>query len=349
MTRSLKSILIVTLLGLAPASFAADPDIERFATEFLALCPGTGISQKPWTETLPQGLTGTIIELEADQPWCGGQYLAVRTANGKLFLGHPWLLRGRKGSTEEKIRAFAWDNLQQNLTVEPGGTRSPEGLSRVSAFETTEYGRVPMVGLVDATGTIFFPGYFYSIGNPAKERLDLAREVIATAPMRGAAGSDVLVLEFSDFQCPSCKRVSPVVKELIEAYGERIEYRRIDLPIFGMHPWALPASVIGRAIHRQSPEAFWAYKDAVYENQAELNTFVIEDFAFGFAEGQSLDLEKLRGDLAAGEIRSEILKAVGIASDLQVRGTPTFWVNGRPVDFGEDGEGLKATIDAALK
>ena len=67
------------------------------------------------------------------------------------------------------------------------------------------------------------------------------------------------------------RRLDDVVKK----YGDQVRYIRYDLPLVSMHPWAFSATMAGRAIYRQKPELFWAYKKEVYENQDKISAFTI--------------------------------------------------------------------------
>ncbi len=349
MRRPIFALLFAALLLPAiPAHADLPPDLEPFITQFLSFCPGTKTSSSPYEQKLPEGMKGTVIELEHSSPWCGGRFLAVTAPNGKIFLGNPWFLQDRKGSIEERISSFGWDNLAETLSVTVGKTKTDEGLLPVTVNETSEYGRVPMVGQVDPAGTMFFPGHFYSRDQAAKERLGYLDDVLARAPHHGAAASPVQVVEFSDFQCPSCKRASTHVWDLVQKYGDRISFHRVDMPLFSHHPWALPAAIMGRAIWMQSPEAFWRYKARIYDNQDELNNFALEDFVRGFVEGENLDLERFNRDIASDQVRDQILEGLGAAMTLEVSATPTFWINGKPVEFGSEGQALDEAIQKAL-
>lgn len=347
-TALLLSLLFLIITAELPA--ATNAALEKFAQEFLPICPGTTLTQAPWDQPLPKGMQATMVTLENDHSrHCGGRYLAITTSSGRVFLGFPWMLQGLSGSPADRIRAFAWDHLQESITVEIPGRHTDAGTQEVITTEVTEFGRLAVRGSIDPTGSFFFPGHFYSLsGGAAGERMNHLEPVLAEAPVQGKPGAAVRIVEFSDFQCPSCKRSSSLLKPILEKYGDRIEYRRIDLPLFRHHSWALPAALYGRAIYHQSPEAFWNYKDRLFDHQGELNNFVLEDFTQGFAEGEGLDVERLMRESASEALKREILDGLGTAIALQVEATPTFWINGRPIDPGEDGTQLSQAIRSAL-
>ena len=185
-------------------------------------------------------------------------------------------------------------------------------------------------------------------GDSRESRVKALESYLATAPASGAAKPAVTIVEFSDFQCPSCKNSSGFVKPILEKHSARVRYIRYDLPLVNMHPWALSAAIAGRAIHRQNPELFWKYKERIYAEQDKLSAFTIDDFARGFAQDHELDLKRYEADLASPEVREEILRGIGLAFTNNVHGTPTYMVNGVFVDAGEGGQALSAYVDALL-
>jgi len=166
--------------------------------------------------------------------------------------------------------------------------------------------------------------------------------LLAKSPAKGSGA--VTIVEFSDFQCPSCRRSSGWVDPIVKKHDGKVRYVRFDLPLSG-HPWAFPAALAGRAIHRQNPELFWEFKKNVYDNQDQLNAFMFWDWARKWAEDHDLDLKKYDADLENAELRAEILGGAGLALSNDVRATPTYLVNGVIVDAGDNGDALASYVD----
>ena len=327
-----------------------DEKTEKLVRGSLPLCPDVKLSGAPFGARMPAGMTSVVVEAQSPRSTCNGQYLAVTTANGSFYLGMPWILEGVEGaSLEEKLKSFAWTRMQENMTAVVDRQRTRDGLYRVTLFETTERGRVPLSGVIDPEGRVFFMGDFRAANaDVPAARMKAFESVVANAPARGADKPAVTVVEFSDFQCPSCKFASGYLDPILEKYGDRVRYVRYDLPLMSSHPWAFAASVAGRAIYKQKPELFWDYKKQVYSNQDKLSAFTFDDFARGFAEDHDLDMAKYDADVNAAEIREEILKGVGAAFSNEIRATPTFMVNGVFVDAG-DGKPLEEYVSSLLK
>lgn len=331
----------------ASSAVAQEPEAyrQKRLMEFLTWC-----GELPTVEErdYPIGSkTALLINIQSDNPYCGGVYLEVEDGD-RYYLGQPWMLLQIEGDLETRIEQYAWQRMNQKASASVAERRPPEKFHETTVSLTTEYGTIELTGETDPDSKVFFPGGFLEgDGSYRDKRLTTVSEVAITAPVLGSA-ERVELIEFSDFQCPSCKRAAATVDAILDEYGEQITYRRIDYPLMGMHPWAFPAALYGRAIYRQDPTAFWEYKAAVFENQDELNAFTLEDFALGFAGSRDLDVDKIRSDVASEELRKEILAAIAVGYMAEIRGTPTFWLNGQPVALGHDGEVLRAAIEQAL-
>jgi hypothetical protein len=343
--------LLASLLPLAVAlsAAAAEPKSDDKLTEMirssLPLCgPETKFKQEPFERKMPPNMTGTVVTIESPRAACAGQLLAITTAHS-FYLGQPWFLDGLEGTTEARLKQFGWQNLQATFTPKIGTERTAEGMLPVELQETTEYGPLPLDGEIDPQGTMFLLGHFHSNSSDIRaERLKAFAPFVSSSPSRGPAGAAVSVIEFSDFECPSCRYAATHFKPMFDKYKDQIRFTRFDLPLVTNHPWAFAAALAGRAIYRQKPDAFWAYKEQIYENQDKLNSFLIDDFARNFAKDHELDLAKYDTDLADPSVRKSILGGVGAAFANDIRATPSYVVNGVIVDPGNDGAALDKYI-----
>lgn len=349
-----KALLSAALLMVAaslPAHETAgtplDAATDKLVRANLTQCEGMTLTGAAFAQTMPAGLSAKLIRSSSPNHLCDGQYLLVTSNGGTYWIGAPWFLGEAGGATiEEKLQSFAWRAMQSNVNATIDRKRSPEGLFRATILQTTEAGKIRMEGLVDPDGRVFFLGPFLpQSGDPAKARMNAFSSLVTSAPAKGAATAPVTVVEFSDFQCPSCKRSSGVGETIVARFGDRVRYVRYDLPLITSHPWAFGASMAGRAIYAQKPELFWSYKKQVYENQDKLNAFVFADFARQFAEDHELDMARYDADVVSPATRDEILNGVGAAFANGVRATPTFMVNG--VFVGSDG--VEAYVEKLLR
>jgi hypothetical protein len=328
----------------------SDP-VEKMIKEALPVCSEeTTVSRASAPHPLPSNMVATFIRVQSKRVACEGQWLGIASSQGGFYMGIPWFLDEEKGTLEEKLKNFGWKNLQQNFTATIEMQKTREGLYKVTLLETTERGKLPFQGAIDPAGTVFFIGDFFPINVDFRtSRLKMFEPFVANSPTTGASKPEVTVIEFSDFECPSCQHAAGYMKPIMAKYGDRVRYVRYDLPLLTMHPWAFPAAVAGRAIYRQKPDLFWQYKEQIYANQEKLNGFTIEDFARGFAQDHDLDLKRYDADFNSPELRAAILNGAGTALSNDIRATPSYLVNGTNVDAGTDGKALEAYVAALLK
>jgi protein-disulfide isomerase len=335
----------------AVSASAQNEKLDRAIADALPVCAEGKVSRSEFPRKLPMNFTATVVKVESANHTCDGQYVAITTPTGGFFLGMPWFIEDAEGATvEQKLHDFAWRGLQQNFTATVTRQRSPYGLYKATLEQTTERGKLPIDGWVDPEGKVFFYGQFRPLSaNVRTERAKAFDPHVANAPSRGPASAPVTIVEFSDFQCPSCKRAAHYLDPIIARHGDKVRYVRVDLPLISSHPWAFAAAMAGRAIHRQQPDLFWAYKQQVYENQEKLSAFTIDEFARTFAQDHDLDLTKYDADIASKELQEQILKGAGAAFSNDIRATPSYMVNGALVDAGTEGKALAAYVDSLMK
>jgi protein-disulfide isomerase len=327
-----------------------DPKVDKTVRDLVPVCGEAKITYDEFPAKLPTGFKAVVVQIASGRPSCEGQLIGVTSPTGGFFLGMPWIIEGEEGKTiEEKLKGFTWRNLQENITpVVDRSAASDDGLWKVTLNQTTENGPLPMQGFVDPQGRVFYFGNFRRMnGDVTAQRAKSLETFSSSAPAKGAAKPAVTIVEFSDFQCPSCKRASGFVDPIVTKYPDSVRYVRYDLPLT-MHPWAFPAALAGRAIYRQKPDAFWQYKHDVYASQADLNAFTFWDWARAWAEDHDLDVKKYDADLAAPETKKLLLDGAGAAFSNDVRATPTYMVNGVMVDAGDEGKALAAYVDKLL-
>jgi protein-disulfide isomerase len=165
---------------------------------------------------------------------------------------------------------------------------------------------------------------------------------IGGSPAKGAEGARVTIVEFSDFQCPYCGRVSPTLERLLTEYPEdvRIVYKHLPLSI---HAQALPAAKAAVAAGRQGK--FWEMHDLLFQNQTALGDARYVELA----KSLGLDAARFEQDYRSPEVAAEVARDMNEARRLGVTGTPGFFVNGRFASGARPYESFKAMVDAALE
>lgn len=149
-----------------------------------------------------------------------------------------------------------------------------------------------------------------------------SRQLIEGSPVTGAKEAKVVLIEFSDFQCPFCARANTTVKEFMGKYGNEVLLTYKHLPLVQIHPQALPASLASWAALQQNK--FWEYHDALFAQQSSLS----EELFGKIANDLQLDITKFNNDRQSDRAKQAVDKDVRLAQDLGVNGTPAFFMNG---------------------
>jgi len=344
--------LLTTTLFAATAALAVevDPKLDKIVREALPVCAESTISYDEMPYKLLPRFSAKLVKIESKRPACEGQYAVVTSPTGGFYIGMPWPIEKEDGaSIQERLKNFVWRNMQMNVTPVIDVTKmTDDGLFPITLQETTENGKIPFEGEIDPDGKFFFMGHFRRMGDSIRpQRAKGFASFFPNLPAKGPANAPVTIVEFSDFECPSCRRAAGYVDSILEKHHDKVRYVRFDLPLT-MHPWAFAAALAGRAIHRQNPEIFWEYKKQVYGNQDSLTAFTFWDWARGFAEDHQLDMKRYDADLQNAEIRGEILRGAGSALSNEIRATPTYMVNGALVDAGDGGKALTEYVEKLL-
>lgn len=174
---------------------------------------------------------------------------------------------------------------------------------------------------------------------PPVFRADVSAE---GAPFKGGAAAPVTIVEFQDFHCPFCKRVQATIGELLARYGDKVKVVHRDFPIDSLHPQARKGHEAARCANEQGK--FWAYHDKLYENAPR----AAPDHLKAYAREVGLDLPTFEQCLASGKYRAAVQRDVEEGQRLGVTGTPSFFINGRPLSGAQPLESFARVIDEEL-
>ena len=163
--------------------------------------------------------------------------------------------------------------------------------------------------------------------NPYTARRKMLQER-ANGPAQGAASKDLLLVEFSDLQCPHCKEAEANMVQLAKDFpGARIVHQ--PFPLVGVHPAAFQAAAEGMCVAKASNEAFFTYESAVYGTQEALTP---ENTAKTLADAVTKagqDPAAIAACAATQPIKDAVNASIKLAEDAGVDQTPTIVVNGR--------------------
>jgi protein-disulfide isomerase len=180
--------------------------------------------------------------------------------------------------------------------------------------------------------------------NPFKQDLDQLKTEYQ--PSFGTPGAPVVLVEFSDFECPYCRAEAKMLRENLQAtYPKEVRFYYMNFPLESLHPWAKAAAMMGRCIFHQNASAFWDYHDWIFDHQDEITPENLKDKVLEFAAGKGIDKDQLSKCIDSRETEEEVEKTRAEGKALEVNSTPTLFVNGRRMVGTVQWEDLKRVID----
>lgn len=186
---------------------------------------------------------------------------------------------------------------------------------------------------------------FFSGGKSSQSPALLLDEVGEGDRTRGIPGSRVILVEYGDYQCPACSTYHPIVEEVLAEYGGRITFVYRHFPLRQIHRQADLASRAAEAAGIQGK--FWEMHALLYERQRLwADSLSAKERMAAFARELGLNEERFLADFDSEAVRDKVENDLqgGIRSG--VRGTPTFFLNGR--ELQDPGADLGAEIEAEL-
>ena len=152
----------------------------------------------------------------------------------------------------------------------------------------------------------------------------LLYKVEPTDPAMGAVSGAVEIVEFSDFECPFCKRVAPVLNQVVSKYPGQVKlaWKHFPLP---SHPAARPSAEAAECANDQG--RFWQYHDLLFRNQEQLTTKDLKQYAGDIG----LDLTIFSRCFDAATHRDKVMSDMQEGRGYGVSATPTVFINGRMV------------------
>jgi len=163
----------------------------------------------------------------------------------------------------------------------------------------------------------------------------------------GNAESKIILVEYSDFQCPACSQRLETIRPLIAEFEQHIALVYRHYPIYQIHSNAQIAAQAAEAAGIQGD--FWGMHDLLFDNQSEwkeLQDQELQDLFIDYANRLGLDKETFRSDMMSEEVEN-LVKADYVAGNLAgVQGTPTFFLNGVEVPIGRYSEAKALIVEA---
>jgi protein-disulfide isomerase len=153
-------------------------------------------------------------------------------------------------------------------------------------------------------------------------------------------GARAVVIEFSDFECPNCRRIEPELEQLRRIYGNEMRFVWFDFPL-DAHHHAMLAAEAARCAGEQGQ--FWPYHDALMSGRESLGERNLADLAARLG----LDSAKFDSCVATHKYEGMVESDIDKGNSIGISGTPTIFINGSEYTGGQSLDDLKSAIDRA--
>lgn len=252
--------------------------------------------------------------------------------------------------SEDEINGFLHETFGYNpqltwkiVDVKPAEAK---GLTQVDVQISSPEGQGSQRFFVTEDGKHAVVGDIIPFGKHPFQAARLTLQKKANGPARGPANAPVMVVEFSDLQCPHCKEANPTIERLLnEDPNVRFVSQNFPLP---SHNWAEKAAEYADCVGRASNDAYWKFVDGVFAAQEQITADNADDKLKGIADAAGVNGADIAACAAKPETQSRVEASVQLGKDLGVNSTPTLFVNGRPVGVASNNyDALKQLVDFA--
>lgn len=248
--------------------------------------------------------------------------------------------------TEETMNSFLFQMLGQDPTVSWKVTdiRPSEvpGLAEVSFTVTNSQGPSLNHLLVSYDGKHAISGEVLPFGAKPFEEARVKLEKGVNGIAKGPAKAPVMVVEFSDMQCPHCAKAAPTVEAMLSQEPDvRFVFQNFPLP---MHNWSEKAAGYVECVGQASNEAVWKFIKKTFEEQANITEANADEKLKAFATQAGANADEAAACAVKPETKARIEASVALGKSVGVTGTPAIFINGR-VASGAPVETLKKIVE----
>ncbi len=178
---------------------------------------------------------------------------------------------------------------------------------------------------------------------------EVKKEILKLSPddhFQGNKNGKIILVEYSDLQCPFCKSFHEPLKELMKRYPNDILWIYRHFPISSIHPEAIPAAEASECVWEQKgDEGFWQFIDSVFKNQEKMEKNLYKEIA----EKIGVDLKKFEDCVEFRKYKDKIENHLSQGIALGVDGTPFSFINGYPLVGYLSYESLEKVVQNFLK
>ncbi|MBU1199345.1 MAG: DsbA family protein [Nanoarchaeota archaeon] len=191
-------------------------------------------------------------------------------------------------------------------------------------------------------GIGIFTGWFGLADKNAKDA-ERIRVPIDNDPFTGGSEASVVIVGFSDYECPFCSKAEQTIMNILKKYPDEIVYVFKNYPLTKIHPNSYNAALAAECAKEQ--DKFWEYHEYLFAHNTELNEDMFKESALTFG----LDSEKFNECFDSQRYKIGVDKDIQTAGVVGVTGTPTFFINGIKLVGAQPEEEFISLIEDELK
>ena len=367
-TRTLGFALVLALAGLAPAAAAtrqaakaapaagAEARLPGYLTNFLAFDPASKVTVEKAPERLP-GFQGYKIKRTGKYPKLAVDKTVYVSDDGKWFFDGDTVVNPNPKTVQSdadlawiETRTSALYHTRAKASLVPA--QDAAGLKGVVIAVESGFGPMRVPGYITPDGARYFSGTLWDFQmdprEERKKRIDLSQ-----GRFEGKPNGAITMVEFADMECGYCKYRGLQMDQLLEA-NPGLSYKRYYkfFPLWFSHVWSMKAASAADCIFRFSKApALFAFKKAVYAQQAVMTVEGIDQLALTFAEGSGIPRADFLNCYLREESLADVRKDLDEGQRLGVKSTPTYFIDGTEITWVEDKvmEDFLRTKDPSLK
>lgn len=246
--------------------------------------------------------------------------------------------------------------FRKKNNLPPTATVTVQGMKDSTTIKGAKEGTLNIAGPQGNKATTFVASTdlkYVVVGEILDTSVDPAKAVMSKIdvkgePFSGAKDAKVTIVEYSDFQCPFCKRGYDTIEtQVLKQYDGKVKFYFKNYPL-PFHPWAMPAAIAAECAKIQKPEAFWKLYHSYFEHQAEVNPTNYKEKGAEYLKDSGIDMAKWNTCVDNKETQARVTAQQTEGQGLGVTGTPAFFINGRMLVGAQPFEQFKNVIDDEL-
>jgi protein-disulfide isomerase len=346
------SLALAALFVCASASAAPFVDVaalRNYAKRALAKCPDAVLTLEALPQTGPLNFSLYDVTLKSSDENCSTRkYMLYSPVTQQVLIGTIILLPDDARPVAVRASAQASELLKNRVDAVVGAFPLPDGLKTITLSRQTEFGTFSYHGFVDASERFLVVATRGNLRTDPGTSLRDALNVANAGVRRGNKAAKVEIIELSDFQCPTCGRAHKEIEPIIAKNLSRIDYKRVDLPLFEHHEWSVAAALGAHAIQKVAPAKYWQYVDFIFKNQETIGKAAFDKILQDFCEDHDIPWAAVAKIYRSDAERQAILDQVSRAFDNSINSTPTYIVNGQVMGFGREGKFVIGEIKKAI-